>query len=171
MAKTRPRESRQHAQGRTAYLYYSRSKSRLLAPRLRRSFWQSLRQPRGDIPLQKLASPHVDISAAVTLKAAFYGPSFGRANIVISRITQVASGVGSRWSWAGRGAPLHRQTWPNHLSGFRRGHRPSLGSGTSSRYEGRQAADSEGRAWLWERQDGLSPGNAACQQTPWPRCL
>lgn len=41
---------------------------------------------------------YVDISAAVTLKAAFYGSSFGRANTVISRTTQVASGVGSRWS-------------------------------------------------------------------------
>ena len=166
MTKTRPRESRQHAQGRTACLYYRRSKSRLLAPRLRRSFWQSLRQPRGDIPLQKLASPCVDISAAVTLKAAFYGPSFGRANTVISRTTQVASGVGSRWRCAGRGAPLHRQTWPNHLSGFRRGHR-GVGQAAGMKEE----ADGEGRAWLWENQDGLSPGNAACQQTCWLRCL
>lgn len=53
---------------------------------------------------------HVDISAAVTLKAAFYGPGFGRANTAISRTTQVASRVGSRWSWAGKEAPLHRQT-------------------------------------------------------------
>lgn len=43
----------------------------------------------------------VDISAAVTLKAAFYGSGFGRANTAISRITQVASRVGPRWSGAG----------------------------------------------------------------------
>lgn len=41
---------------------------------------------------------HVDISAAVTLKAAFYGTGFGRANTVISRTTQVASKAGPRWS-------------------------------------------------------------------------
>lgn len=29
----------------------------------------------------------------------------------------------------------------------------------------KEEADGEGRAWLWENQDGLSPGNAACQQT------
>lgn len=52
----------------------------------------------------------VDISAAVTLKAAFYGLGFGRANIVISRTTQVASRAESRWRPAGSEAPLHKQT-------------------------------------------------------------
>lgn len=125
-----------------------------LEPRLL-DFWQPLGRPRGDIPPQK-PPLHVDISAAVTLKAAFYGPGFGRANTAISRITQVASRVGSRWSrqevrplCTGRHDPI-TCLGSEGCTGFPRG-------------EGQEASVVVKGLSLGQTRMGSTPSNLTCQ--------